>query len=595
VFEGPPIARADGRVYDVGMSESLARIVHEIYPAEGDEVIDRLTALLSEYQDRMTPPGTLSAGEKSLTESDSIMITYGDSFRGAEGTPLSWLLRFLDDEAEGVVSGVHILPFSPYSSDDGFSVIDYHQVNPELGSWNEIRAIAGEFTLMVDLVLNHCSISSRWFQGFLSDETPYSSYFITAEENTDVSAVARPRAHPLLTRFDTPSGPKWVWTTFSTDQADLNFANPDVLLEMLGVLFSYVERGARIIRLDAIAYLWKELGTPCLHHPKTHAIVRLVRHLVDLIAPWVVIITETNVPHRENISYFGSGDEAHMVYNFSLPPLTLDAFLREDTAHLQRWAASLNLDIPNATYFNFLASHDGIGLLPTNGILSDAERESMIAAVCERGGLVSYKATGTGDIPYEMNISYLDAIAPSALPDSQRARIFLASQSIMLCLAGVPGIYYHSLIGSGNWKKGVEKTGHNRAINREKLEFESLSDALNQEDSLRHLVFEGFKGLLRARAGSPAFHPASSQRVVSTPDKILAVLRSAPEKGEQVLCLVNVSSDVATTAFSLSDLGAGEEKGFRDLLSGDYVFPSYDSRDRISLELEPYEILWLRL
>jgi sucrose phosphorylase len=323
--------------------------------------------------------------------------------------------------------------------------------------------------------------------------------------------------------------------------------------------------------------------------------VKLMRAVVDEVCPWVIIITETNVPHPENISYFGNGtDEAHMVYNFSLPPLTLDAFMREDSTHLQQWAATLDSGSPKTTFFNFMASHDGVGLLPAHGILSDEEIEAMIGTVKERGGRISYKATPDGEIPYEMNINYMDAVAEPALPDAQRARKFLASQSILLCLAGVPGIYYHSLIGSGNWQAGVSKTGHNRTINREKLDFQRLSQDLNTEGSRRNLVFEGYKALIRSRAISPAFHPAAAQRIIPAPPQLFAVLRTDRDDAERVLCLVNMSSRPATASFVGTEIDLAGERGFHDLISGDYVYPSVDDENRISLELEPYEVLWLR-
>ncbi len=578
----------------------MRELLESVYAERAAETEERLEALLNRYREELSAPEGFERGGIPLEERDSIMIAYGDSFHGPDGSPLSYLLRFLDEEAEGVVSGVHVLPFSPYSSDDGFSVIDYREVNPDLGTWEEIEAIGAEFVLMADLVLNHCSAQGPWFQAFLRDEEPYNRYFITVPEDADVSSVVRPRAHPLLTPFESAAGTKHVWTTFSADQVDLDFSNTDVLLEMMDVFLGYIARGARVIRLDAIAYLWKELGTSCIHLPQTHAIVKLMRAIVEDVAPWVVIITETNVPHEENISYFGEGnDEAHMVYNFSLPPLTLDAFLRGDASHLQGWASSLATGSRDTSFFNFLASHDGIGLLPAKGILEPDQVDAMIAAVKERGGRISYKSTPDGEIPYEMNVNYLSAIAPALLPDAQRASIFLAAQSIMLALAGTPGIYYHSLIGSENWEEGVDETGHNRTINRRKLEVEELSGELNEPQTLRNIVFEGYKDFLRARAASSAFHPSASQRILESPASVLAILRgeqnAAGDPGdERVLCLVNVSDAETEVSFTDGDLALGEEKGFRDLLSGDYVFPSRDNGNRVSLVLEPYETVWLR-
>lgn len=577
------------------MSKRTHGLLEFIYGDDTDQIDSRLDALMDRYRGLLNAPDDYVPGELPLNETAAIMITYGDGFHGSDGVPLSYLLRFLDDEAEGVVSGVHILPFSPYSSDDGFSVIDYREVNPDIGGWDDIQAIGDEYVLMADLVLNHCSVQGPWFKGFLADEAGYKDYFITVPEGTDVSSVVRPRTHPLLTPFETAAGTRWVWTTFSADQADLDFANPEVMLEMLDVFLGYVARGARVIREDAIAYMWKELGTSCLHHPKTHAMVRLMRAVVDEVCPWVIIITETNVPHPENISYFGDGtDEAHMIYNFSLPPLTLDAFMREDSTHLQEWAATLDVGAPMTSFFNFMASHDGVGILPAHGILSDEEIESMASRVKERGGKINYKATATGKIPYEMNINYMDAITDPSLPEDQRARMFLASQSILLALAGVPGIYYHSLIGSENWHAGVKETGQNRTINREKLDFDKLSEELRTEGTRRNLVFEGYKTLLRARAISPAFHPSAGQKIVTTPKELFAILRTDRDEEERVLTVVNISNAAATASFTHGEIDLVDEKGFHDLITGDYVYPSMDAGNRISLELEPFEVLWLK-
>lgn len=543
-------------------------------------------------------------GTFPLSSDDAILISYGDSFHGPDGPPLQYLYKFLDEACENAISGVHILPFSPYSSDDGFSVIDYREIDPNLGTWDDVEAIAGEFRLMADLVLNHCSAQGPWFQGFLNDEEPYNRYFISVDPATDLSMVVRPRALPLLTEFETKRGTEHIWTTFSADQVDLNWEYPGVLLDMLDVFLSYLGHGAQVVRLDAIAYLWKELGHNCLHHPNTHNVVKLFRRAMELVDDASILITETNVPHAENISYFGDGDEAHMVYNFSLPPLLLDAVMRGDTTHLQSWAKNLDDPGPKASYFNFCASHDGVGLLPTHGILSDAEREAMIEKVTERGGRISYKATADGQIPYEMNVNYLSAITDPTLPEGQRGETFLASQAVMLALAGVPGIYVHSLVGSENWLEGVEQTGANRTINRRKLDYETTVEELGREDSLRGIVFSGYKALLGARGTTAAFHPKSPQRVIESDTRLFVLLRGpfadpattedVEATEETVLAIHNLSSEVVEFRDRRDKYPWPEEGVLHDLVSGDIVYPTKEG-PLFSIELEPYEVLWLAL
>lgn len=591
------------------MDARVKQLIGEIYPDQHDlpqrvmEVVERHRSDVASHREHFSDV----AGSFPLSGDDAILISYGDSFRGTDGPPLHYLYRFLDELCENAISGVHILPFSPYSSDDGFSVIDYRQIDPDLGTWEDVEAIAAEFRLMADLVLNHCSAQGPWFQRFLNDEEPYNHYFITADPTTDVSRVVRPRALPLLTEFETKRGAEHVWTTFSADQVDLNWESPEVLLDMLDVFLSYLGHGAQVVRLDAIAYLWKEIGHSCIHHPNTHRVVKLFRRAMELVDEASILITETNVPHAENVSYFGDGDEAHMVYNFSLPPLLLDAVIRGDTTHLQTWAGSLNDPGPKASYFNFCASHDGVGLLPTHGILSEAERDAMIGTVQERGGRISYKATADGQIPYEMNVNYLSAITDPALPPGQRGETFLASQAVMLALAGVPGIYVHSLIGSENWQDGVAQTGANRTINREKLKYETVAKELDDEESLRGIVFAGYKALLGARGMTAAFHPKSPQEVIESDARLFVLQRgpfvdpaeteaaeASPAEGETVLAIHNLSTDVVEFRDKRAKYPWPEDGVLRDLISGDIVYPTKEGA-LFSIELEPYEVLWLAL
>ncbi len=578
------------------MNQKILSLLQEIYgAAAGTETARSLALLLEEEGWASPPPGSHVASGLPLDERDVFVITYGDSLTRSGAAPLACLKEFGDSLPDGTVSGLHLLPFFPYSSDDGFSVIDYYRVNPALGTWEDVNALRDRFTLMSDLVLNHCSVHSEWFTRFLARDPAYRDFFITADPHDDLSGVFRPRTHPLLTRFDSPEGPLHVWTTFSADQADLNFANPEVLVAMIKVLFFHVRMGVRVVRLDAIAYLWKELGHSCLHHPKTHAVVKLLRALLDAYAPGTVLLTETNVPHKENISYFGDGtNEAHMVYNFSLPPLVLDAFLRGDAGHLRAWAAGLPQPDGRTTFFNFLASHDGIGLLPAKGILSPQEADGLAAQATARGGRVNFKATPDGPVPYELNITYVDAIAGSAGTPETRARRFLASQAVMLSLPGIPGIYIGSLIGSTNWEEGVRLTGANRSINRQKLPLDEVLKEIGTPGTFRQLVFDGYLRMLKARGRSRAFDPAGGMEMLPAEGAVFAVMRHAPlGKGtERVLCVVNTGSDDTGFFLPRDLLAAGQERRLVNLVRGNEIGLE-ESGDRLVLRLEPLAVYWL--
>lgn len=555
-------------------------------PAVMDALVQRLAAF--------TPPPA-PAGER-LSERDVILITYGDIVRRAGEAPLRTLHDTLTRTLKGAINAVHLLPFFPYSSDDGFSVIDYTAVDPELGDWDDIARLRGDFRLMFDAVINHISVQSAWFQGFLSGEEPYTDYFITVPPDTDLTMVTRPRALPLLTPFATAGGEKLAWTTFSADQADLNYATPAVLLDIIAVLLRYVAQGASLIRLDAIAYLWKEVGTTCIHLPKTHAVVKLFRDVLDAVAPWVMLITETNVPHAENVSYFGDGtDEAQLVYNFSLPPLTFHAIASGSARVLSAWARTLQTPSDETAFFNFTASHDGIGVRPAQGLLSADEIDALLARTQAHGGYVSYKTDSDGSkSPYELNISYFDALSDPRgdEPLDLQARRFLVSQAIALALQGVPGIYFHSLYGSRNDYVGVKESGRYRSINREKLNADALMAALNRPDSLRSHVFFAFRELIRLRVAERAFHPNAAQRVLDAGDAVFALLRTAPDGASWIIALHNVSNAPAKVTLDLEALGLGTARGpLYDLVSG--VTHALDGA-RLTLTLSRYAVCWLK-
>jgi len=548
----------------------------------GRAAASRVAALLEKYRGRIPQPRA-----SGLTERDAILITYGDQVRAPDQAPLQTLADFCAAHLCDVVSGVHILPFYPYSSDDGFSVIDYRAVNPTLGTWEDIARLRQDFRLMFDLVANHVSAQSEWFRSFLRGEPRYRDYFFRVPEGADLSQVVRPRTLPVVTKFITPSGIQNVWTTFSADQIDLNYRNPDVLIEIIDALLSYVARGAEFIRLDAIAFLWKELGTTCLHLPQTHRIVQLLRAILDEIAPHIALITETNVPHQDNLSYFGDGvNEAQMVYNFALPPLILHTFHTGDATTLSRWASTLTLPSPRVTFFNFLASHDGIGLNPARGILSDAELDALVARARTRAGRVSSKNNPDGTTsPYELNINLFDALNDPHAHEPLETQVdrFIAAQAIMLAFVGVPGIYFHSLFGSRGWRRGVEQTGQSRTINREKLERATLERELADADSPRHKIFVRYTKLLRARAAHPAFDPYGAMRVVDAGGSIFALVRGVLPN--TVLCLQNVSAREQPLKIDLAQaVGAPR---VTDLLTGQ----SFDTTQVRGLL--PYQLRWL--
>jgi glucosylglycerate phosphorylase len=563
------------------MTETADRISDKLTRLYGAE---RAGALAQRIQALIDSTALTPLPDYTLSEQDIVLITYGDMVRRRDEHPLATLRTFLEAMAKPQINTIHILPFYPSTSDDGFSVVDYFKVDPALGTWADVRAFKPTFRMMFDAVFNHISASSVWFQGYLRGEKPYTKYFVTVDPATDLSAVRRPRALPLLTPVQTADGEKHVWTTFSADQIDVNIANPDVLLELLRALLFYVQQGADLIRLDAIAFLWKTIGTSSVHLPETHLVIQLMRDVLDIAAPGVLLVTETNVPHSENVSYFGNGtNEAQMVYQFSLPPLLLHTFRTGDTTRLTSWAKTIERASDKTTFFNFCASHDGIGIMPARGLLVDDEIDAMVDMVEAHGGRVSVKDNGDGTrSPYELNITYFDAITDPAVtaadPDTAVKR-FLCSQAIMLAFVGVPGIYFHSLFGSRNWEEGVTQHGHNRAINREKFDVDALLAEINAVGSVRTQVYHGYKTLLTARTAEGAFHPFGGQRVLDAGPGVFGVERTSPDGTQTVIALHNVTDSEQQVELPM--------ERWRNII---------DQKQHVGgiIVLQPYDALWLK-
>ncbi|NQT55838.1 MAG: sugar phosphorylase [Desulfobacteraceae bacterium] len=535
----------------------MEEILEMLYPEEDvNKILDDIKTIIERYKKSETILEKRKKYEDQivLNEDDVLLITYADSIHKQGEKPLQTLHRSLINYVKSAVTCVHILPFFPSSSDGGFSVIDYKKVDPVLGTWEDIQNITRDYRLMADLVMNHVSSRSGWFQGFLNGEDRYRDYFLSYDQPVDMPKVFRPRVHPLLTAFDTALGKKYVWTTFSEDQIDLNFHNPQVTLEILEVFMFYLSKGIEIIRLDAIGYVWKEPETSCVNLPQTHEMVKLLRTVAEYMAPYAIIVTEVNFPYKDNVSYLEARHEANMAYHFSLPPLVIDSFIQKDTSYLQKETERIRQDL---LFLNYLASHDGIGVSGAKEILPRSRFERLLEVTTEHGGVISYKATQEGKVPYELNITYYDAVNDPSHPDPEAdVKRFMAAASIMLTDKGVPGIYIHCLLGSRNYLEGVKETGINRMINREKLSAEEVYKDLSNPESLRYQVLEKFLYLLKVRKEIQAFHHSVERTVLQSDERLFIIERIYKE--ESVLAVVNVSDDTIKLA---------QYKGKYDLIS----------------------------
>jgi sucrose phosphorylase len=555
------------------LAADLDPLVELLYPGRGAPVRDELVAMAGTYAARLRGRRVAAPSHRTVC-----LITYGDGIRRAGERPLHTLAGFLHQHVGDVVSDVHLLPMFPWTSDDGFAVVDHRAVNPGLGTWEDVAELAEDYSLMFDFVANHTSSSCPWFAGWLAGDPAYEGYYLARDARFDTSRVVRPRTTPLFHPFARPDGGTVeAWTTFGEDQVDVDVRTPAALLELTDVLLGYLVHGATRVRLDAIGFLWKESGTTCLHLPQTHAVIKLWRRLVDHVARGTQLLTETNVPHAENVSYFGDGtDEAHLVYQFALPPLVLHSFVAGSTSRLSAWAATVEPVSGTATWFNFLASHDGIGLRPTEGILDDGERAALLERVVSHGGRASLARRPDGSkTVYELNLGYLDALCtPEEAMDWRTvAGKALAAHSILVTFLGIPAIYYHSLVGSPPDHDGMVTSRINRRINREMLDADRLVAELAQNPR-RRTIFSRLRAMLEERGRQPAFSPYGTQQVETLDPRVFAVRRGAGTTDE-LLCVTNVTGDEVP----LPDVTG------TDVLSGGVVAP---------LVLGPYGYAWVR-
>lgn len=567
------------------LHEIVSGYLGRIYPNENSQLLAS-RSIKEMGLTETTPPCPYFINKWS--EKDAWLITYGDSVHAENEHPLKTLNRFASKYLSDSMSGIHILPFFPYSSDGGFSVIDYSQVNDNLGDWSDIELLSKNFDVMADLVVNHCSQRSRWFENFKQRKDPGKDYFYEALPNDDVSKVVRPRTSELLRETQTLDGVKYVWCTFSHDQVDLNYKNPDLFIEMLRIIRRYLEQGIRIFRLDAVAFLWKDIGTDCLHRPETHEFIKLFRTLIEAHTKDAIVITETNVPTHENLSYFGNSNEAHAVYNFSLPPLLIHALLTGTSEHLKRWQMSMPPAQTGTFYFNFIASHDGIGLRPVKGLLCDDELDELINTLQSFGARVSWRSVSNGkNEPYEVNVALFDALQGTVNgPDKFQIARFICAHAIMFSLEGVPGLYIHSLLGTQNDYDYLELTNHNRNINRHKWEFKDIERSLETNSSHHSKVYQALTGLLKIRSKQSAFHPNAVQYTLHLGDSIFAFWRQSVKRDQSIFCIHNVSDqsmDIPKSSVNLIDLDE-----WSDLISGKVY-----TQDVTTIHLAPYQFVWL--
>ena len=563
--------------------KKISSILRTIYkPSLNERDIDHLKDQIIQIIKKFNQNN--SKKKLTISEKTSLVICYGDNINSNQKSSIQVFQNFFKKNLNKYFNAIHFLPFYPSSSDSGFAVKDHYKIERRIGSWSDIKKISKSSHVMADIVINHSSARGLWFKNFLKKKRPGKDYFLTVNSKFNTSKVVRPRDHKLLKKIDIFGKSDFLWRTFSADQIDLDFKNPSVLLRFIKIMVHLVSNGVTIFRLDAIAYLWKKNGTNCINLKQTHEIVKLLRLISNLLNVETIIITETNLPEKENLSYFGKNDEANWIYNFSLPPLLIHAFLFENSSYLNKWSKKL----PNAkfqnSYLNFIASHDGIGMRPTEGILNERSLNNFLKRLKKNGSKFSYrKVQNKSKKVYEANITVFDALKKSDTDPNGKFFLerYIAAHAIMISFEGVPAIYFNSLFGKSNDEAKYVITGNNRDINRYKWSYENITKKLNDKNSKQSIFYQNLGKLLEIKRKQKAFHPNAKRLNINLGSKLFCFKRTSLDKKQTIISITNCSS-----VDQYPKLNKKYSK-WKNIIN-----PKINSLNK-SFKLKPFETMWL--
>ena len=422
------------------------------------------------------------------------------------------LASLLDGPFKGAFGGVHVLPFfHPIDgADAGFDPIDHAQVDGRLGTWDDVRALTARTAVMADLIVNHVSRRSPQFRHYHEHGTgsPYAGMFLTFDRvfpdgatGSDLRALYTIRATLPFTKHDTASGePVILWTTFTSDQIDIDVEHPEARGYLAAVLDRFQNAGITMIRLDAVGHAVKRAGTSCFMIPETFAFIADLT--AEAHARGMEVLVEVHSHHEDQIAIARQVDR---VYDFALPPLVLHALYRRDAAALKRW-----MEIRPSNTVTVLDTHDGIGVSDIAGLLPADDVAALVETIHQRSAGASRLASGTGAANVDasqINCTFYDALGG-------RDDEYLIARAVQCFAPGVPQIYYVGLLAGHNDMDLLRRTGVGRDINRRYYTPETIGVEIERP------VVQSLLALLRFRSAHPAFNGTFCLRP-SAPDRLI--------------------------------------------------------------------------
>jgi len=551
------------------------------------------------------------------------MALYSDGFAG-DLNGLHDKLSYLNELGINMVHVMPILKCPEGASDGGYAVSDFRDTDPRAGSLNDLKGLASSMRkrgmlLTLDVVVNHTSNEHSWAQKARQGETKYQDYYYIFKnrEIPDMFEETMPEIFPQTApgnfTWDEAMN-KWVMTVFNNYQWDLNYSNPAVFIEMLDIIFFWANQGADIIRLDAVAFLWKKIGTTSQNEREAHLILQLMKDCCQVTAPGVLFIAEAIVAPVEIAKYFGEdaviAKECEIAYNATYMALLWDAIATKSTRLLNQGIQSLPDKLDRATWLNYVRCHDDIGLgfddadIRLAGYEPHAHRKFLVdyyTGVYDdspaRGQPFGFNEK-SGDVRISGSLSSLVGLE-AALEHNDPAeieeaiKIILLLNSMIFSFGGIPLLYYGDEIGTLNdysYLKDDHKAVDSRWLHRPRIDWDK-AELRHQHGSIEQKIFDGIKKMIAARKGIAAFADFNNRELLQVDNPhLFAFLRTNQDRSRESILVVG-NFDDAPQYLDLGNLGNRgifEYGRIKDLYSGESPNMFKDQ-----LVIPPYHFYWL--
>ena len=551
------------------------------------------------------------------------MALYADEFAG-DLQGVRSRVSYLQELGVNMLHVMPILKCPKDASDGGYAVSDFRDVDTRFGTLEDVKDLSHELRrrdmlLTLDVVVNHTSDEHAWAQGARDGEQKYQDYYYIFD-NRDVPDMFEetmpevfPETAPGNFTYDEQMQ-KWVMTVFNNYQWDLNYSNPAVFTEMIDVILFWANQGADIVRLDAVAFLWKKVGTTCQNEREAHLILQLMKDCCQVTAPGVLFIAEAIVAPVEIIKYFGEdaviAKECEIAYNATFMALLWDAVATKNAKLLDQGIRNLPNKLDRATWLNYVRCHDDIGLGFDDVDIIAAEYEPL----AHRNFLVNYftgrfgdsPARGqpfgrnekTGDVRISGSLASLVGLG-SALESGDEAGIqqgidiILLLHSMIMSFGGIPLLYYGDEVGTLNdcsFLEDEKKAGDTRWMHRPKIDWSKV-EKRRQHGSIEQRIFDSLQKMIAVRKTIPAFADFNNRELLETGNPhLFTFLRHTPNLGNGRILVVG-NFDSSPQSLTLSDLGNRghfEYSQLRDLYSG-----QAPRMFKNQLVIPPHRFYWL--